>query len=108
MLSSAIEPGDPRVTGLVSELGAVKVLEYLEAAREVENHWGLTTGRELAHDPGNVLGQVARRDTRFLLPAMPNDPASSRACVAPGDIKVRTKPLLDRRASLAPIPRPYV
>ena len=29
-LSSAIEPGDLRVTGLVDELGAVKVLDYLE------------------------------------------------------------------------------
>ena len=30
-LSGAIEPGDLRVTGLVSELGAVKVLDYLAA-----------------------------------------------------------------------------
>jgi hypothetical protein len=31
-LSCTIEPGDLRVTGLVSELGAAKVLDYLEAA----------------------------------------------------------------------------
>lgn len=40
-LNSAIEPGDLRVTGLVSELGAVKLLDYLEAAGQVENHFGL-------------------------------------------------------------------
>lgn len=68
-LSSAIEPGDLRVTGLVSELGAVKVLDYLEAAGEVENHWGFTIGHELAHvDPGKVLEQAAGRGIRFVIP----------------------------------------
>ena len=68
-LSSAIEPGDLRVTGLVSELGAGKVLDYLEAAGEVENHWGFTIGHELAHvDPGKVLEQAADRGIRFVIP----------------------------------------
>ena len=68
-LSSAIEPGDLRVTGLVSELGAGKVLDYLEAAGEVENHWGFTIGQELAHvDPGKVLEQAAGRGIRFVIP----------------------------------------
>lgn len=68
-LSSAIEPGDLRVTGLVGELGAVKVLDYLEAAGEVENHWGFTIGHELAHvDPGKVLEQAVDRGIRFVIP----------------------------------------
>jgi DNA processing protein len=68
-LSSAIEPGDLRVTGLVGELGAVKVLDYLEAAGEVENLWGFTIGHELAHvDPGKVLEQAAGRGIRFVIP----------------------------------------
>ena len=68
-LSSVIEPGDLRVTGLVSELGAGKVLDYLEAAGEVENHWGFTIGHELAHvDPGKVLEQAAGRGIRFVIP----------------------------------------
>lgn len=68
-LSSAIEPGDLRVTGLVGELGAVKVLDYLEAAGEVENHWGFTIGHELAHvDPGKVLEQAVDRSIRFVIP----------------------------------------
>jgi len=68
-LSSAIEPGDLRVTGLLSELGAVKVLDYLEDAGEVENHWGFTIGHELAHvDPGKVLERAADRGIRFVIP----------------------------------------
>lgn len=68
-LSSVIEPGDLRVTGLVSELGAGKVLDHLEAAGEVENHWGFTIGHELAHvDPGQVLERAAGRGIRFVIP----------------------------------------
>lgn len=68
-LSSVIEPGDLRITGLVSEPGAGKVLDYLEAAGEVENHWGFTIGQELGHvDPGQVLEQAAGRGIRFVIP----------------------------------------
>lgn len=68
-LSSTIEPGDLRVTGLVSELGAGKVLDYLESAGEVENHWGFAIGQELTHvDPSQVLEQAASRGIRFIVP----------------------------------------
>ncbi len=68
-LSCTIEPGDLRVTGLVSELGAGKVLGYLEAAADVDAHWAFAIGRELAHvDPGRVLEQAAARGIRFLAP----------------------------------------
>lgn len=61
-LSSAMEPSDLGVTGLVSELGAGKVLDYLEAAGEVENLWGFGIGQELAQvDPTKVLEQAAAR-----------------------------------------------
>jgi DNA processing protein len=46
-LSTIIEPGDLRGTGLVSELGARKVLGYLEAAGDVEAHWGFAIAQEL-------------------------------------------------------------
>ncbi|MDP3968072.1 MAG: DNA-processing protein DprA [Nocardioides sp.] len=68
-LSRTIEPGDLRVTGLVSELGAGKVLGYLEAAAEVENHWGFPLARELGRvDPAQVLEQAAARGIRFVVP----------------------------------------
>ncbi|MCW2811486.1 MAG: hypothetical protein JWP61_1944 [Friedmanniella sp.] len=69
-LSCTIEPGDLRVTGLVSELGASKVLGYLEAAAEVEPHWAFSIGRDLAHvDASRVLEQAESRGIRFLTPA---------------------------------------
>ena len=69
-LSRTIEPGDLRVTGLVSELGASKVLGYLEAAAEVENHWGFALAQELGRvDPARVLAQAADRGIRFIVPA---------------------------------------
>lgn len=74
-LSSAIEPGDLRVTGLVGELGAVKVLDYLEAAGEVENHWGFGIGQELARaDSARLLEQAAVAGIRFIIPGEPEWP----------------------------------
>src|SRR3546814_10601544 len=71
-LSSAIEPGDLRVTGLVDELGAVKVLDYLEAAGEVENNWGFGIGQELARaDPARLLDQAAVVGIRLIIPGDP-------------------------------------
>lgn len=68
-LSCTIEPGDLRVAGLVSELGASKVLGYIEAAADVESHWAASIGQELAHvDPSRVLEQAADRGIRFLVP----------------------------------------
>ena len=74
-LSKIIEPGDLRVTGLVSELGAGKVLGYLEAAGEVENHWGFAVAQELGRvDPAQVLEQAAGRGIRFIVPGDPEWP----------------------------------
>lgn len=68
-LSKTIEPGDPRVTGLVSELGAAKVLGYLEAAGEVETHWGFALAQELGRvDPAQVLERAAADGIRFIVP----------------------------------------
>ena len=77
-LSRSIEPGDLRVTGLVSELGAGKVLGYLEAAGDVESHWGFALAQEVGRvDPAQVLEQAAARGIRFIAPATPSGPPSS-------------------------------
>src|SRR3546814_13141862 len=74
-MSRAIEPDDRRVTGLVDERGAVKVLDYLEAAGEVENHWGFGIGQELARaDPARLLEQAAVVGIRFIIPGDPEWP----------------------------------
>ena len=68
-LSRTIEPGDLRITGLVSELGAAKVLGYLEAAADLESHWGFALAQELGRvDPAQVLEQAAARGIRFIVP----------------------------------------
>jgi hypothetical protein len=68
-LSCTIEPGDLRVTGLVSELGAGKVLGHLEVAASVVAHGAFSIGQRLAHvDPARVLEQAANRGIRPTTP----------------------------------------
>lgn len=75
-LSRIIEPGDLRVTGLVSELGATKVLGYLEAAADVESHWGFALAQELGRaDPAQVLEEAASLGIRFIVPGDAEWPA---------------------------------
>lgn len=73
-LSSAIEPGD---LGLVSELGAVKVLDYLEAARTRHPHH--TQGRASRGPRPVSAGAECRQEAR--VPA--------KTCQASADLAVR-------------------
>jgi len=74
--SRTSEPGDLRVTGLVSELGADKVLGYLEAAADVESHWGFRLAQELGRvDPADVLEQASAQGVRFIAPGDAEWPA---------------------------------
>lgn len=89
-LSRAIEPGDLRVTGLVSELGASKVLGYLEAAAEVESHWGFGIAQELDRvDPAQVLEQAAARGIRFIVPGDAEWPTQLAALAGAGALHDR-------------------
>ncbi|GAW49674.1 MULTISPECIES: hypothetical protein [unclassified Nocardioides] len=69
-LSRTIEPGDLRVTGLVSELGADKVLGHLEAAAGLESHGGSALVQERSRvDPAAaVLAHAAAGGIRFIVP----------------------------------------
>jgi DNA processing protein len=83
-LNCTIEPGDLRVTGLVSELGASKVLGYLEAAADADAHWAFSIGQQLADlDPARVLQQAADRGIRFASPPTPSGPTGSVRCAMP-------------------------
>jgi len=45
------------------------VLDYLEAAGDVERHWAFDLGQELGHvNPDQVLEQAAARGIRFIVP----------------------------------------
>lgn len=75
-LSRTIEPGDFRVTGLVSELGADKVLSYLEAVADIESDWGFALAQEFGRvDPAKVLEQAAAQGIRFIVPGDAEWPA---------------------------------
>ena len=69
VLSRIGEPGDPRLTGLVSELGAEAVLAAL---REQGEHGGLQedlAARLARADAGQELERAARQGIRFVTPA---------------------------------------
>jgi DNA processing protein len=74
LLSLIGEPGDPRLTGLVSELGA---LEVLAALRRESRHGELReslTERLRGARPDDVLAATTARGIRFVTPASPEWP----------------------------------
>ena len=67
-LSRIGEPGEPRLTGLVHELGAATVLEEL---REKADHRELgddLAARIIAADPREELERAGARGIRFVVP----------------------------------------
>lgn len=68
VLSLVGEPGDPRLTALVEELGAVPVLEALTEQSEHGELRDALAARLRAARPGDVLSAAARRGIRFVTP----------------------------------------
>jgi DNA processing protein len=69
------EPGDPRLAGLVTELGACAVYAYL---REEQDHAGVATdvaARLRGLDPEADLARAAAQGVRFVCPGDPEWPA---------------------------------
>ena len=62
------EPGDPRLTGLVAELGAVAVHDHLAAERDPGGLLTDPASRLAAMDPARDLELAERLGTRFLIP----------------------------------------
>ncbi|HEU4810746.1 MAG TPA: DNA-processing protein DprA [Nocardioides sp.] len=62
------EPGDPRLSGLVAELGAVAVHDHLAAEREVGDLLTDVAARLAAIDPARDLELAERLGIRFLIP----------------------------------------
>lgn len=63
------EPGDPRLSGLVAELGAVAVHDHLAAEREVGDLLTDVAARLAAMNPARDLELAERLGIRFLIPA---------------------------------------
>lgn len=76
LLSLIGEPGDPRLTALVSELGAVRVLEALrEQSEHGELRESLTERLRVAR-PDDVLAAAEKQGIRFVTPGQDEWPES--------------------------------
>jgi DNA processing protein len=62
------EPGDPRLTGLVSQLGAVRVYEHLADERDLDGMLSDVAGRLAGLEPERELDQATRLGIRFVVP----------------------------------------
>jgi DNA processing protein len=67
-LARLTEPGDPRLTGLVAELGATTVHRHLAAERDVGGMLTDVAARLEAMDPARDLEQAERLGIRFVVP----------------------------------------
>lgn len=68
-LARLAEPGDPRMCGLVAELGAVRVQAHLLAERDVGGMLSDVAGRLAEIDPTHDLDRADRLGIRFVVPA---------------------------------------
>jgi len=62
------EPGDPRLTTLVADLGAVQVYDYLRTERDATGVATDVAARLQGLDPAGDLEQAERRGIRFVVP----------------------------------------
>lgn len=75
VLSRVGEPGDPRLTSLVSEVGPVEVLAALRAQLLHGDLHEALAGRLAEADPGADLAMAARSGIRFVTPEDPEWPS---------------------------------
>jgi len=69
------EPGDPRLTGLVSQLGAMRVHDHLANERDLDGMLSDVAGRLAGLDPQRELDQATRLGIRFVIPGDAEWPA---------------------------------
>ena len=68
------EPGDPRLTALVTELGAVRVCDYLREERDAPGVATDVAARLAGLDPVGDLERAERDGIRFVVPGDPEWP----------------------------------
>lgn len=74
-LSGLTEPGDPRMSGLVAELGAVHLHEHLGAERDIGGLLSDVASRLVTADPERDLARAAGLGIRFVIPSDDEWPA---------------------------------
>jgi DNA processing protein len=70
------EPGDPRLSGLVSQLGAPRVYELLQGEQDLAGVYTDVAARLRGLDPDRELADAAGRGIRFLCPGDPEWPSA--------------------------------
>lgn len=75
VLNSVAEPGDPRMTRLVSELGPIPVLDALTRQAARGQLVGGAADRLQSCDPDRLLAEASARGITFLTPEDPQWPA---------------------------------
>ncbi|MDX6302393.1 MAG: processing protein [Nocardioidaceae bacterium] len=74
-LGRLVEPGDPRLAGVVAELGAVEVYAHLREDRDVTGVRTDVAARLAGLDPEGELERAERQGLRFVCPGDPEWPA---------------------------------
>ncbi len=74
-LSRLAEPGDPRLSGLVADLGAEAVLDHLASERDATGMATEVAVRAQGLDPRADLERATRQGIRFVVPGDPEWPS---------------------------------
>ncbi|MCD4524787.1 DNA-processing protein DprA [Nocardioides sp. cx-173] len=91
-LSRLAEPGDPRLTALVAELGAEELHRMLVEQRDPEGIRTDLAARLASSDPERELDQAARLGLRFVIPSDAEWPAQVGDLVRAGQLHERGGP----------------
>ncbi|MCW2844043.1 MAG: protecting protein DprA [Nocardioides sp.] len=93
-LGRLAEPGDPRVAGLVAELGPVALHERLHAERDDNGLLTDMAARLEGMDPARDLDRAARLGIRFLIPSDEEWPTQVDDLLTAGPVQQRGGPPL--------------
>jgi DNA processing protein len=91
-LSRLAEPGDPRLTGLVAELGAPRLHRLLVEERDVDGMLTDLAARLASTDPERELDRADRLGLRFVIPSDEEWPGQVEDLVVAGQLHERGGP----------------
>lgn len=91
-LSRLTEPGDPRLTGLVAELGAVRLHRMLIEEQDAHGMSTDVAARLASTDPERELDRANRLGIRFVIPSDPEWPRQVEDLLIAGTLHERGGP----------------
>ncbi len=91
-LSRLTEPGDPRLTGLVAELGATRLHQMLATQQDASGMLTDVAARLASTDPERELDRATRLGIRFVMPSDPEWPRQVEDLLIAGTLHERGGP----------------